>query len=270
MSVRERIENLVESFMEYGALPLLLATDVPPRDFPREGSVPNTINPSATIDAGNFSTKSIIAGEAVLSKHQIALIFVCKHFTERIGSPASLLAPANAYATGCAKFLHIVNNAKSKGLPLVTFYDDGTVIAPTSEKLLRPPVGRRKEKGESEKLPTSEQEWLPFIQLANIVTALEELSAENVPHIAVLTLPYRSSGFITSFPLGDIVLAEPKPADSKILKKNNHKYAPEGQTFQLATGEAVVPCEDNLIDMYVPRKKLKETLDTLLSFFVPS
>jgi len=280
MSARERIENLVESFMEYeGELPLLLTADVARRDFPKKGSVANTINPSATIDGsfpvdfnrletkGSFSTKSIIAGEAVLREHRIAIIFVGKHFTafERMGSTASPRVPASVEsqmnrpvgssfalplgsvrpATGGAKFVHTVNNAKSKRLSLVTFYDDGTVIDPKSE-------------------------WLSFIQLANIVTALEQLSAENVPHITVLTSPYWSSGFTTSFPLGDIVLAEPKPADSKMREKNNHKHAIKEQTFQLAVSEVTVPLEDNVIDGYVSRKKLKEALDTLLSFFAPS
>jgi len=254
MSAGERIENLLESFTEYeGELTILT---------PSEGGM------SKLFDSAWGNVKSIIAGEALLGEHQIAIIFVENNFNE-------------FESTGFVRFLNTIDNAKNKRLPLITFYDDGTIINPKSEPSLR----------EVYALP-SRREWLSFIQIANIVTALEELAAEKIPHITVLTSPDqiphfgkgRKGGFITSFPLGDIVLMEPKPpnfekslggkvgvsegkGDIRRSKKDNHKHAIKEQTSQLATGERVATLEDNLIDMYVPRKKLKETLDNLISFF---
>lgn len=238
MSARERIENLIESFTEYKGEPSIMPSS--------EDGMPKTFTPDLSISAAErIDMQPIIAGEARLGEHQIAIVFVEKNFNE-------------FETTGFVRFLGAIDNAKNKRLPLITFYDDGTVITPESDLPLRNAYA----------LP-SQWEWLSFIQIAQIVTALEELSAEKIPHITVLTSPNQLTGFITSFPLGDIVLMEPKPSHAKTRagKKDNHKYAPKGQTSQLAKEETVAPLEYNLIDTYIPRKKLQETLDNLISFF---
>jgi hypothetical protein len=127
-------------------------------------------------------------------------------------------------------------------------------------------------------------EWLSFIFLINLAAIVEKLSQKRIPHITVLTNPRVGSEFSTSFPLGDIVLAEPKPMNLRPTdnRKNNHKtksLVSEANRKPKASVNEVniitknvlssqLSPENYLIDRYVNRRDLKKNLTKILSFCI--
>ncbi|MFQ5780710.1 MAG: acetyl-CoA carboxylase, carboxyltransferase subunit beta [Nitrospiria bacterium] len=106
---------------------------------------------------------------------------------------------------------------------------------------------------------------LSLMQMAKTSAAIAELQAEKVAFISVLTDP-TFGGVTASFAmLGDIIIAEPKSligfAGPRVIEKTIKQQLPEG--FQ----RAEFLLEHGMIDMVVERKKLRETLIRLLSFF---
>ena len=105
---------------------------------------------------------------------------------------------------------------------------------------------------------------LSLMQMAKTSAALERLNEEKIPYISVLTHP-TMAGVMASFAgLGDIIIAEPQAligfTGPRVIKQTIKQELPEGfQTseFNLTHG---------LIDMIVPRKELKNTLDKLLEY----
>ena len=105
---------------------------------------------------------------------------------------------------------------------------------------------------------------LSLMQMAKTSAALERLNEEKIPYISILTHP-TMAGVMASFAgLGDIIIAEPQAligfTGPRVIKQTIKQELPEGfQTseFNLTHG---------LIDMIVPRKELKNTLDKLLEY----
>jgi len=88
---------------------------------------------------------------------------------------------------------------------------------------------------------------------------------QRLPYISVLTNP-TTAGVMASFAsLGDVIIAEPKSmigfAGPRVIKETTHQDLPE--RFQ--TAEFLQ--EHGLIDMIVHRKKMREQLSQLLSYF---
>jgi acetyl-CoA carboxylase carboxyl transferase subunit beta len=104
-----------------------------------------------------------------------------------------------------------------------------------------------------------------LMQMAKTSAAIARLQSEKRLYISVLTDP-TFGGVTASFAmLGDIILAEPKSligfAGPRVIEKTIKQQLPEGfqrAEFLLAHG---------MIDMIVERKRLRETLGRLLSFF---
>ena len=106
---------------------------------------------------------------------------------------------------------------------------------------------------------------LSLMQMAKTCGALARHAEQRLPYISVLTNP-TTAGVMASFAsLGDVIIAEPKSmigfAGPRVIKETTHQDVPEG--FQ--TAEFLE--EHGLIDMIVHRKKMREQISRLLSYF---
>ena len=106
---------------------------------------------------------------------------------------------------------------------------------------------------------------LSLMQMAKTSGALACHAEQRLPYISVLTNP-TTAGVMASFAsLGDVIIAEPKSmigfAGPRVIKETTHQDLPE--RFQ--TAEFLQ--EHGLIDMIVHRKKMREQLSQLLSYF---
>ena len=106
---------------------------------------------------------------------------------------------------------------------------------------------------------------LSLMQMAKTSGALARHAEEKLPYICVLTNP-TTAGVMASFAsLGDVIMAEPKSmigfAGPRVIKETTHQDLPEG--FQ--TAEFLQ--EHGLVDMIVHRKKLRDEISRLLSYF---
>ena len=106
---------------------------------------------------------------------------------------------------------------------------------------------------------------LSLMQMAKTSGALARHAEHRLPYISVLTNP-TTAGVMASFAsLGDVIIAEPKSmigfAGPRVIKETTHQDLPE--RFQ--TAEFLQ--EHGLIDMIVHRKKMREQLSQLLSYF---
>jgi len=106
---------------------------------------------------------------------------------------------------------------------------------------------------------------LSLMQMAKTSGALARHAEQRLPYISVLTNP-TTAGVMASFAsLGDVIIAEPKSmigfAGPRVIKETTHQDLP--QKFQ--TAEFLQ--EHGLIDLIVHRKKMREQLSRLLSYF---
>jgi acetyl-CoA carboxylase carboxyl transferase subunit beta len=106
---------------------------------------------------------------------------------------------------------------------------------------------------------------LSLMQMAKTSGALARHAQERLPYISVLTNP-TTAGVMASFAsLGDVIIAEPKSmigfAGPRVIKETTQQDLPKG--FQTAEFLG----EHGLIDMIVHRKKMRETISHLLSYF---
>ena len=104
---------------------------------------------------------------------------------------------------------------------------------------------------------------LSLMQMAKTSAALSKLAEKRLPYFSILADP-TTGGVSASFAmLGDIIIAEPGAligfAGPRVIEQTIHQKLPEG--FQ----RSEFLLEHGLIDQVVHRKKLKETLDQLLS-----
>src|SRR5881392_2773655 len=106
---------------------------------------------------------------------------------------------------------------------------------------------------------------LSLMQMAKTSGALARHAGARLPYISVLTNP-TTAGVMASFAsLGDVILAEPRSmigfAGPRVIKETTHQDLPKG--FQ--TAEFLE--EHGLIDIIVHRKKMREHISQLLSYF---
>ena len=105
---------------------------------------------------------------------------------------------------------------------------------------------------------------LSLMQMGKTSAALARHHAAQLPYISVLTHP-TTGGVTASFAtLGDIIIAEPKCmigfAGPRVIKETTHQNLPTG--FQ--TAEFLQ--DHGLVDMIVPRLRMREVLAQLLDF----
>jgi acetyl-CoA carboxylase carboxyl transferase subunit beta len=108
---------------------------------------------------------------------------------------------------------------------------------------------------------------LSLMQMAKTAAAIGRLSEARVPYISILADP-TFGGVTASFAmLGDVILAEPKAligfAGPRVIEQTIRQQLP--QEFQ----RAEFLLDHGLIDLIVPRKKLKETVGNLTGLFRP-
>jgi acetyl-CoA carboxylase carboxyl transferase subunit beta len=108
---------------------------------------------------------------------------------------------------------------------------------------------------------------LSLMQMAKTCGALARHGQANLPYISVLTHP-TTGGVTASFAtVGDLILAEPKCmigfAGPRVVKETTHSDLPPG--FQ--TAEFMK--EHGLVDIIVPREKMRETLAKVLKYVKP-
>src|SRR2546423_2715212 len=106
---------------------------------------------------------------------------------------------------------------------------------------------------------------LSLMQMAKTSGALARHACARLPYISVLTNP-TTAGVMASFAsLGDVIMAEPKSmigfAGPRVIKETTHQDLPE--RFQ--TAEFLQ--EHGLIDLIVHRKKMREQISQLFSYF---
>lgn len=108
---------------------------------------------------------------------------------------------------------------------------------------------------------------LSLMQMAKTCGALARHGQANLPYISVLTHP-TTGGVTASFAtVGDLILAEPKCmigfAGPRVVKETTHSDLPPG--FQ--TAEFMM--DHGLVDMIVPREKMRDTLAKVLKYAKP-
>jgi len=106
---------------------------------------------------------------------------------------------------------------------------------------------------------------LSLMQMAKTSAAVARLAEARVPFFSILADP-TFGGVTASFAmLGDIVIAEPKAligfAGARVIEQTIKQQLPEG--FQ----RSEFLLDHGMIDLILERKKLKQTLAKLLTFF---
>jgi len=106
---------------------------------------------------------------------------------------------------------------------------------------------------------------LSLMQMAKTSGALARHAKKCLPYISVLTNP-TTAGVMASFgSLGDVIIAEPGSmigfAGPRVIKETTHQDLPEG--FQ--TAEFLE--EHGLVDLIVPRKKMRSQIVEFLGYF---
>ena len=104
-----------------------------------------------------------------------------------------------------------------------------------------------------------------LMQMAKTSGAIGKLNEAGIPFISILTDP-TTGGVSASFAmLGDIIISEPKAligfAGARVIEQTIGQQLPPG--FQ----RAEFLLEHGMIDMVVDRRKMRDTLITLLNFF---
>ena len=109
---------------------------------------------------------------------------------------------------------------------------------------------------------------LSLMQMAKTCGALARHSDARLPYISVLTDPTTAGVMASYASVGDIIIAEPRCmigfAGPRVIRETTHQELPPG--FQ--TAEFCV--DHGLVDMIVHRKKMKDTLNGLLSYLAPA
>jgi acetyl-CoA carboxylase carboxyl transferase subunit beta len=137
------------------------------------------------------------------------------------------------------KILRAAEKAASRGWPLILVSSSG---------------GARMQEG-----------ILSLMQMAKTSAAVARLAEARVPFFSILADP-TFGGVTASFAmLGDIVIAEPKAligfAGARVIEQTIKQQLPEG--FQ----RSEFLLDHGMIDLILERKKLKQTLAKLLTFF---
>ncbi|MBE2180242.1 MAG: acetyl-CoA carboxylase carboxyltransferase subunit beta [Chthoniobacterales bacterium] len=105
---------------------------------------------------------------------------------------------------------------------------------------------------------------LSLMQMAKTSGALARHSEAGLPYISVLTNPTTAGVMASYASLGDVIVAEPKCmigfAGPRVIRETTHQELPKG--FQ--TAEFLQ--DHGLVDMIVPRYRMRTVLSQLLDF----
>ncbi len=92
----------------------------------------------------------------------------------------------------------------------------------------------------------------------NWIYHIQKLSTGAIPYIVLLTEPSPQFGYLTSFPLGDVILAEP------LIGQTGSKKATASLNRTVRESDTA---EGVMIDRFVERKECADILQTLVAFF---
>jgi acetyl-CoA carboxylase carboxyl transferase subunit beta len=107
-----------------------------------------------------------------------------------------------------------------------------------------------------------------LMQMAKTCGALSLHAKAKLPYLSILTHP-TTGGVSASFAtVGDVIIAEPKAmvgfAGPRVIRETTHQELPPGfQTSEFLEAHG-------LVDMIVHRKKIRGTLDALLTYLAPA
>ena len=105
---------------------------------------------------------------------------------------------------------------------------------------------------------------LSLMQMAKTSGALARHAEAKLPYISILTNPTTAGVMASYASLGDLIIAEPKCmigfAGPRVIRETTHQELPKG--FQ--TAEFLQ--DHGLVDMIVPRLRMREVLSQLLDF----
>ena len=194
----------------------------------------DTIGMTDLMDQNKFPDESewlIAAGEGTISNRPAVLAVVAPYAVpQRVHFVTLLIATRTA--------LH-------KKLPLITVYPSNT------------PTRNRSDSPEQPELSPAEITYLTI--------EMDNLSQAHLPQITVLTDQDRRAGFLTQFPLGDLVLAEQNRMSRNTSDRPTRQS--HGDTSQATSSPSNSVQSDVSIDYYVQRQDLPTRLGKLLAFF---
>lgn len=146
----------------------------------------------------------------------------------------------------------------------------GSMGSVVGEKILRAIEGALRERIPLVVVTTSggarmQEGILSLMQMAKTAAAVGRLAEGRLPFISILADP-TFGGVTASFAmLGDVIIAEPKAligfAGPRVIEQTIRQQLP--QEFQ----RAEFLMEHGMIDLIVPRKRLKETVSSLIEYF---
>ena len=160
-----------------------------------------------------------------------------------------------------------------EGLPVVLFTTDFRVLAGSMGSVVGEVFVRAARKAIHERKPflaltasgggaRMQEGILALMQMAKTTVAVRELDEAGIPYINILTDP-TMGGVMASFAsLGDILIAEPGAllgfAGPRVIQQTIRQKLPRG--FQ----RAEFLLEHGMVDLVIPRHRLKATLKNLL------
>lgn len=168
----------------------------------------------------------------------------------------------------------VTGRAKMEGIPVVLAIMDFRFLGASMGSVVGEKITRAIEAATADKCAViifsasggarMHEGILSLMQMAKTCGALARHGEAKLPYISVLTHP-TTGGVTASFAtVGDLILAEPKCmigfAGPRVVKETTHSDLPPG--FQ--TAEFML--EHGLVDMIVPREKMRETLVRLLGY----
>lgn len=109
---------------------------------------------------------------------------------------------------------------------------------------------------------------LSLMQMAKTSGALARHAQAKLPYISVLTNPTTAGVMASYASLGDVIVAEPKSmigfAGPRVIRETTHQtLPPDFQTAEFLE-------KHGLIDVIVPRAKMRESLASLLKYLAPA
>jgi len=171
----------------------------------------------------------------------------------------------------------LCGTARIEGKPLALAVMDFNFLAATMGSVVGEKITRCIEHATRERLPVvivsasggarMYEGMLSLMQMAKTCGALALHGKAGLPYLSVLTNP-TTAGVMASFAsVGDLIIAEPKCmigfAGPRVIRETTHQELPPG--FQ--TAEFLQ--ERGLIDLIVPRRRLRGVLAQVLGYLAP-
>lgn len=190
-------------------------------------------------------------------------------YTDRLKSYQKKTNLKDAVITGVGKI---------EGQRVAIAVMDFNFLAATMGSVVGEKLTRTIERGTRERLPViiisasggarMYEGVLSLLQMAKTCGALALHAAAKLPYISILTHP-TTGGVSASFAtVGDVNIAEPKAmigfAGPRVIRETTHQdLPPDFQTAEFLE-------ERGLVDMIVHRKKMRETVSSLLGYLTPA